>query len=517
MWLLECSIHQVCLKAVEILEELAERFFAWIAFELVYNALISPLRSYPGPKLWAISNIPSSISILRGKSHLDMLKLHEKYGSVVRIGPDELSFNSAQAFQDIYGFRPGKPQLAKDFKLYGSKTNGIRDSIAGYLDNEAHTRQRRLLSHAFSDRCLREQEEVIVNFIDLLISRLRERTQIGPDNKAKEDIKSWFNFVTFDITGDLMFAETFDCLKDSRLHPWISLIFATLKGITFIAVLNHFTILRKLQEVCIPESVRKQMLKNFNLSAQKADRRLEKGTSRPDFMSAILKHGLSDEKERFIENQPHMRREEIHSNSVFITIAGSETSASLLSGCVYYLCMNPNAMAILTQEVRSAFSRDSDITSTKCSRLSYLNAVIEESLRLYPPLVTNLTRIIPDGGDTIDGNMIPGGVTVSTHHYASYHSSANFFVPEAFIPERWLGSDARFQDDKRDVVQPFSLGPRNCLGRNLAYIEIRMILSKLLFNFDLQICKESEDWIDQKVYTIWDKPALMIELHDRMA
>ncbi|KAJ5691115.1 hypothetical protein N7488_011850 [Penicillium malachiteum] len=259
-------------------------------------------------------------------------------------------------------------------------------------------------------------------------------------------------------------------------------------------VLNHFTLLRKLQEVCLPESLRKQMLKNFNLSPQKADRRLEKGTSRPDFMSAILKHGLSDEKERFIENQPHMSREEIHSNAVFITIAGSETSASLLSGCVYYLCKNANVMAILTEEIRSTFSEDRDITSTKCSRLSYLNAVIEESLRWYPPLVTNLPKIIPEGGDTIDGNMIPGGVTVSTHHYASYHASANFALPEKFIPERWLG-DTRFQDDKRDVVQPFSLGPRNCLGRNY----------------------ESADWIDQKVYIIWDKPALMIELQDRMA
>ncbi|KAJ6036424.1 hypothetical protein N7540_000703, partial [Penicillium herquei] len=486
-------------------------------FDLVYNALISTLRSYPGPKLWAISNIPSSISILRGKSHLDILKLHEKYGSVIRVGPNELFFNSPQAFQDIYGIRPGKPQFAKAPSFYGSKMNGVRDSIAGYLNNEAHSGQRRLLSHAFSDRCLRDQEEGIVTFIDLLISRLRERTKKGPENKAQEDMMSWFNFTTFDITGDLMFAETFDCPKDSKLHPWISLICATVKGITFLTVLNHFTLLRKLQEWCLPESIRNQMLKHFNLCAQKADRRLEKGTTRPDLMSTILKHGLSDEKGRFIENQPLMSREEIHSNSVFITIAGSETSASLLSGCVYYLCKNPNAMAILTEEIRSAFSQDSDITSTKCSRLSYLNAVIEESFLLYPPLVTNLPRIIPEGGYTLDGNMIPGGVTVSTHHYASYHASAHFFLPEAFIPLRWLGSDTRFQDDKREVVQPFSLGPRNCLGKNLAYLEIRVILSKLFYNFNLQICKESESWIDQEVYTLWDKPALMIELQDRMA
>lgn len=160
---------------------------------------------------------------MRGRSHIKILSLHNRYGPVVRVGPNELSFNSPQAFQDIYGFRPGKQQLAKDPKLYASKLNGVRDSIAGYLDNEAHTRQRRLLSHAFSDKCLREQEDVIISFVDFLILRLRERTTGNADRKSKEDIKSWFNFITFDITGDLMFGETFDCLKDSKLHPWISL------------------------------------------------------------------------------------------------------------------------------------------------------------------------------------------------------------------------------------------------------------------------------------------------------
>lgn len=245
-----------------------------------------------------------------------MLSMHNKFGPVLRIGPNELSFNSPQAFQDIYGFRPGKPQLAKDPKLYASKLNGVRDSIAGYLDNESHTRQRRLLSHAFSDKCLREQEGVIVPFVDLLVSRLRERAQMNKNDKSEEDIKSWFNFVTFDITGDLMFAETFGCLENSKLHPWISLIFATLKGITFLTVVNQFSLLRKMQDICLPEYLRGQMMKHFNLSAQKADRRLEKGTTRPDFMSSILKHGLCDEEEQFIEDQPIMSRAEIHANSV---------------------------------------------------------------------------------------------------------------------------------------------------------------------------------------------------------
>ncbi|THC89981.1 hypothetical protein EYZ11_010555 [Aspergillus tanneri] len=437
---------------------------SYISYTIIYSLYFSPLAPFPGPKLWAVSSIPYQISILRGRSHRKVLALHDYYGSVVRVGPDELSFNNAQAFRDIYGFRPGRPQLPKDPKLYASKMNGVRDSIGGYLDNEAHTRQRRLLSHAFSERCLREQEEAIVQYVDLLIRRLRDRTKLDPKHEATEDLKNWFTFVTFDITGDLMFAETFDCLRDGKLHPWIALIFATMKGITFLSVINHFSLIRVLQKWALPESLREKMMQHFNDTTQKADRRLQKGATRPDLMSAILKNGLGDSQGKFVENQPIMSRREIHANSVFITVAGSETSASILSGCVYYLCKYPDAMERICKEVRAAFSRDDEITSAKCGRLPYLNAVIEESLRLYPPLVTSLPRLIPKGGDIVDGYLLPEDTTVSTHHYASYHAAANFVFPEQFAPERWL-NDSRFSSDKLEVLHPFSLGPRNCLGK----------------------------------------------------
>lgn len=119
------------------------------------------------------------------------------------------------------------------------------------------------------------------------------------------------------------------------------------------------------------------------------------------------------------------------------------------------------------------------------------------------------------------------------HHYASYRSSSNFTFPHAFLPERWLGLDSRFEQDKKDVLQPFSLGPRNCLGKkyvlsttiqtdiltmfyySLAYCEIRLILCKLLYHFDLTLCPESSTWTNQKVYFLWDKPPLMVTLKDR--
>lgn len=81
-----------------------------------------------------------------------------------------------------------------------------------------------------------------------------------------------------------------------------------------------------------------------------------------------------------------------------------------------------------------------------------------------------------------------------------------------FHPERWLG-DPAFADDRKDAFQPFHLGPRNCLGRNLAYIEMRLILSRILWNFDLRIDEDSLDWMStQRVYTAWDRGKLNVYL-----
>jgi cytochrome P450 len=278
-----------------------------------------------------------------------MLDMHNKYGSVVRIAPNELSFNSPESFQDIYMPRSGRPPFGKHPRIYACKLNGVRDSIIGKLDDEIHGKQRRLLAHAFSDRYLRDQEGLIVSFADLLISQLRKRARRGEGHRSKEDMSGWMNFTTFDIMGDLMFAETFDCLNDSKLHPWISLIFASVKGITLMAVMNQFSLIWKISEFILPEYLRDQILRAINITAEKADRRIEKGTTRPDFMSALLKHGLNDGKGRSINENPIMTRAEIHSNSMLYAS--------------YYPLSSKHKLTILPVQNHHGWKRNNCLTS----------------------------------------------------------------------------------------------------------------------------------------------------------
>lgn len=237
--------------------------------------------------------------------------MHEHYGPVIRISPNELAFNTPQAFRDIYGARPGGC-FAKDRSHYLPPANGV-DHLVCAIDNGVHARQRRLLAHAFSERALRDQESLIKGYVDTMIGKLR--SEIARQDSPRVDIKNWMNYTTFDITGDLMFGESFDCLKDSQLHPWIHLIFKSIKALSIAGIAQQFPVLRVLLDALIPKEVKRKAIEHFDLAAQKVDRRLETNMTRPDFMSAILQNGLSETKGQYRDGERIMSRAEIHSNA----------------------------------------------------------------------------------------------------------------------------------------------------------------------------------------------------------
>lgn len=136
-------------------------------------------------------------------------------------------------------------------------------------------------------------------------------------------------------------------------------------------------------------------------------------------------------------------------------------------------------------------------------------AGIQEALRLFPPVPVGVPRVVPEPGKTIMGRYVAGGTRVSVHHYATYHSAANFNDPEDFVPERWLGEIEKYADDRREACQAFAYGPRDCIGRNMGMHEMRLILAKVLFQFDLELCENSKDWAAQRAFVLWEKKPLM--------
>ncbi|KAJ5629466.1 hypothetical protein N7528_003123 [Penicillium herquei] len=475
---------------------------------VIYRLWFHPLAKFPGPKLNAVSSLPSVVSLLRGRLALENKVLHDKYGSVVRVSPNELSFNSVDAWEDIYGFKTGGRQnMHKDAIHVGSVDPLPGASTLTMADDNNHSRQRRALSHSFSERALRDQEYIIQHYVDKLIESCKRMA-----TSAEElNLVNWLNFTTFDIIGDLAFGEPFGCLDLGAFHSWVALIYDTVK----VGALEQAT--RRLAEAgswwqvtllnMIPNKWRQRRRNHLLYSRDKVMQRLANGnTEHKDFIYYILK-----QKEKY-----NLHENEIVLNGALFIVAGSETTANLLSGLFARMIWNPAKYQKLCEEIRSSFISEDEIDYERTAQLTYLNACLEEGLRIHPPVPIGLLRTVPKAGDTIDGHWVPGGVSVSVSSWAASHNPANFRDCDSFIPERWL--DDAYASDHRKAMQPFSLGPRGCIGKNLSYMEMRLIVSRLLWHFDIVSTDGAWQWNSagemkhMKAYNTWQKPELSVKL-----
>ncbi|KAL5404784.1 hypothetical protein PMIN03_008918 [Paraphaeosphaeria minitans] len=426
------------------------------AYLAVYRLYLSPLSTIPGPKLWAISSIPYHATTIRGNMHLRLLDFTKKYGPTVRVSPDHVAFTSPQAFKDIYAGTT-KTAFPVNPIYYNAPINAVHSLVTAPADN--HARQRRHFAPGFSKESLHAQEAVIKRYVDHLMQRLSTEAQTGP-----VAISDWFNSFTFDLTSELLFSESFECLSSGRLHPWITLLFGSIKGMVYVSAVKCFPALDWALMKMMPQRLIDMQRDHFDLSAAKADRRIELGSRKADLLSPVLKNGVGEVHGLHVEEK-RLSREELHSNAYIFIVAGSETTGTALAGITYYLCKNPTTLTTLLSEVRSSFKSADDITIDTATKLPYLDAVIREGLRIYPPFAAGNHRVAPKGGDYVDGHFVPEGTHLYGYHYALYHSPAYFALPSEFRPERWLGTDARFAEDQLDAVRPFGLGPRMCIGQ----------------------------------------------------
>lgn len=346
----------------------------------------------------AATRLPYIRMILAGQAAHTVKRLHQEYGSVVRIAPDELSFIDGDAWKAIYGTRPGHGQKPKDRRFYAPTAGGFPHIITS--NDTDHSRFRRLLSHAFSDSSLRGQEPIIKHYVDLLIQRLREIPANNP--RRTVDMVSWYNFTTFDIIGDLAFGEPFDCLKTSTYHQWVSFIFSHIKLAAYTNVARRFPGSELIRPLVTPRRVLEQRNLHIHLTMEKVKGRLTKTNERPDFFGNILKHQGTEKGLSFGE---------MVSNSSVLILAGSETTATLLSGATYLLLKNPRVLSKLQHEIRGVFQTDDEITLESCNKLEYIHAVLTEALRMYPPVAVGLPRIVDAQGDMVAGHWVPGGVS----------------------------------------------------------------------------------------------------------
>ncbi|RYP06150.1 hypothetical protein DL764_003326 [Monosporascus ibericus] len=472
-----------------------------------YNIFLHPLRSFPGPLLWRVSTIPRIYWLLKGRLPHKVAELHAEYGPVLRIMPDELSFSSADAWDDIYGHRKhGAGEFPKDERFYSL---GQAHNIV-FSTREDHAALRRALSHGFSERSMREQEPIIGAYVDLLIQRLRENSKPAAPSSSGSgqgevapatlpvNMREWLNWTTFDVIGDLGFGSAFGCLEKSDYHPWVHLIAHNLIANSVMQALRYLGLMSVVRYYVNRGSQGEQL----ELVRAKLRQRMELGVERPDLIEGLIRK----------KDDLHLSFENLAMNANVLIIAGSETTATLLSSVVFFLTSHPDKLARVAKEVRTTFNSEEEIGLNSVSRLSYMLASLNEALRLYPPVATGLPRQVPKGGAYVAGHFIPEKTAVAVWQWVINYEPKYWTEPTKFAPERFLG-DPLYEGDRLDAMQPFSTGPRNCIGKNLAYAEMRLILAKIVWNFDMVLEDDSRAWLkDQKSYILWDKPPLNVRL-----
>lgn len=154
---------------------------------------------------------------------------------------------------------------------------------------------------------------------------------------------------------------------------------------------------------------------------------------------------------------------------------------------MYQLLKHPECMKKLRQEVDETLDEDEEIAPyEKVKYLPYLRAVLDESLRMYPPISHGLTRETPAEGSEIAGEFIPGGTTVSVSSFIAHRDPVMFPEPEKYNPERWLGEAGK---ELGPYFIAFSAGARGCIGRNIAYLEQTVLLASMLHRYDFEFAQ----------------------------
>ncbi|KAI1432887.1 isotrichodermin C-15 hydroxylase [Xylaria sp. CBS 124048] len=467
----------------------------YFSYHVIYNLYFHPLAQFPGPLLRRVSRIPWSLAVLRGTAVFDAAYFHEKYGPVVRLAPNELAFLDPRAWHDIMG--GGTAEIPKWIGMYGVPAF-IPPHLQNTTSKEHHRALRKALSPGFSDASLRAQEPIMMKYIRSLTRRLREKSKVGPIN-----MEMWYRYIVFDIICDLAFGQSFNCVEGDDLHPWIGAMLDGGKPMGVLTALNMYPTLSSILNPVVAMVSKGPMRLHRDMVKPMVEKRLQTG-NRPDLINPLIE--LQDPKNSDID--------ELISNATVIIGAGAETSAGILTAVTSCLIDNPDKLAKLALEVRSRFQNESQVTAEAVMQLPYLAACINEALRIFPQSGSPSLRFT-DKMTTIAGVSVPENTVVGIWTWALYRAPGLWTDPNEFHPERFM-KDERYANDAREAFKPFFIGSRDCLGQNLAIIEMRLILAHMILNFDMKQTADfdSKNWVNRQknLYIVWDKTPLPVRL-----
>ncbi|KAK6863881.1 cytochrome P450 [Apiospora arundinis] len=463
------------------------------------------LRHIPGPFLASFSYLwLAKVTRSTRQWHI-YRELPKQYGSLVRVGPNEISTDDPEIIRKVSGVRS---PYGKDAWYMGSRFNPFEDTMFTTLDTAAHDKQKAKTAHAYSGRDTTALEdgvdEQMKDFIALIRRKyLNKEIRSGGTGQQEPnrllDFSKIISFFTMDVITRAGFGQEFGYIKaDEDLHDFLrsvrenwSVIAVTLDVPWIRNVLYSNWFLRWFG----PRTTDKAGMGKVMAVAERVvgDRFRPDAKPKKDMLGSFMTHGLT--------------QKECETECLFMVIAGSDTTASVVRSTMLHLISSPRVYNKLKREIRKAVDEgraSSPVTFEEAKGISYLQAIIYEGLRMRAPAPGLYPKLVPAGGDWLHGQFIPAGTAVGMNAAALTRSKALFGDDaDLFRPERFEEVDEAARGELERLTElVFGYGRTMCAGKPVAFMELNKVYFELLRAFDFQLANPTKPW-DSKSYAVW--------------
>ncbi|KAK5107264.1 hypothetical protein LTR62_001580 [Meristemomyces frigidus] len=432
-----------------------------------YTIAICPLAHVPGPFISRCTNLRLKYAILRGNRVCYIHSLHQRYGPVVRVAPNEVALNDASAAKTIY--KMGSPFMKTRF--YSIFTGQRTTNLFSTCDAHWHGQHRRLTSANFSEQSVRLMEPYVAKNVQLAAQRIHdEATRDG-----FVDVLKWFMFMATDVIGEASFGESFRMLETGKKDQYIAdLEDLAAMGIVRVELESIINLMAKL-----PFGPAKKFPRIAARMNKYSDESIQRYWRRYSADPENVKPTLLTKEYALAENGVLPAEQLVHDARGYI-IAGTDTTAITATYAVWELARHLEVQAALCGEVAGL---PVDFNNDDLKTLPVLNQVLQETLRLHSAVGQGLPRAVPEGGADFGAYHLVGGTVVGVQAYSMHRDPAIWREPERFDPSRWENPSKAMLEN----FYPFGGGGRVCVGMHFAKLELRHALANFYRTFEVGV------------------------------
>ncbi|KAK2614000.1 hypothetical protein N8I77_000862 [Diaporthe amygdali] len=443
----------------------------------------SPINSIPGPFLASISRLWHLKQVASGKQNLKLIEQHDKHGCFVRMAPNEVSVRHPDAVKSLLLTTLPKGDWYKivafpDYRFF---------TPFSLLDPKDKNECSKYLSTGYLQHNVSKSEPAMDTNILKLIGWMDKFAE----EKKPMDLDKFFTYVSFDITGDIVFSKPFGFIDQGKdLNSSIAMNTGLEMYISFVGYLQWLHVIFANPFVTWLGVLPMGHLFDTTMKALKE--RQKNPDARPDLVSHWFK-GLEKAKK---DKSRLFNQRCLESFATANVGAGSDTVSAGLQSFVYHLLRLPNGWQRVRDEIREAQRQGrcggEVVSSNDAAQLPYLQASIKEAMRVHSPISAGLPRVAPKGGVTIGSTHFPQGVTLTVNP-SVIHTSKEIWGPDAreFNPDRWLRPDAA---EKEKCFIPWGAGYASCPGQHAARLQLSKIAATVVRDYNIRQVDPKAEW-----------------------